>query len=119
PLWLLPLLLAAILVSQVAERLLPYQRSWNEPHGDGPSDLLHALVNESLNLVSLAAVPLLAGWLPSPALWPTHWPLWLQLPLAIACADLGITLMHWLSHRNALLWRLHAVHHSAPRLYGF
>lgn len=119
PLWLLALLLAAILVSQVAERLLPYQRSWNEPHGDGPSDLLHALVNESLNLASLAAVPLLAGWLPSPALWPTHWPLWLQLALAIACADLGITLMHWLSHRNALLWRLHAVHHSAPRLYGF
>ncbi|MEO4049091.1 sterol desaturase family protein [Pseudomonas sp. CAU 1711] len=119
PLWLLALLPVAILLSLLAERLAPYQPSWNRPHGDGPSDLLHALVNEALNLASLAAIPLLAGLLPTPALWPLHWPLWLQLLLAIAAADLGITLMHWLSHRSALLWRLHAVHHSAPRLYGF
>lgn len=33
-------------------------------------------------------------------------------------ADLGITLMHWLSHRSALLWRLHAVHRSVHRIYG-
>jgi sterol desaturase/sphingolipid hydroxylase (fatty acid hydroxylase superfamily) len=119
PLWLLALLLAAILVSQLAERLAPYQSSWNQAHGDGPSDLLHALVNESLTLAGLTAIPLLAGLLPAPALWPVHWPLWLQLLLAIVGADLGITLMHWLSHHNAMLWRLHAVHHSAPRLYGF
>lgn len=119
PLWLLPLLLIAILMSQLAERLAPYQRDWNRPHGDVASDLLHALVNESLTLASLAVIPLLAGLLPAPSLWPAHWPLWLQLSLAIVAADLGMTLMHWLSHRSALLWSLHAVHHSAPRLYGF
>jgi sterol desaturase/sphingolipid hydroxylase (fatty acid hydroxylase superfamily) len=43
----------------------------------------------------------------------------LQLLLAIALADLGITLVHYASHRSPLLWRLHAVHHSVTRLYGF
>jgi sterol desaturase/sphingolipid hydroxylase (fatty acid hydroxylase superfamily) len=119
PAWLPALLLGAILVSHLAERLLPYQRSWNQAHDDGMSDLLHALVNESLNIASLAIIPLLAGLWPAPPLWPVHWPLWLQLVLAILAADLGVTLMHWLSHRSALLWRLHAVHHSVPRLYGF
>lgn len=119
PAWLPALLLGAILVSLLVERYIPYQASWNLRHADGPSDLLHALVNESLNIASLAVIPLLAELLPAPPLWPVHWPIWLQLTLAIVCADLGVTLMHWLSHRNALLWRLHAVHHSVPRLYGF
>ena len=119
PAWLPALLLGAILVSHLVELLLPYQHSWNQAHADGPSDLLHALVNESLNIASLAIIPLLAGLWPAPPLWPVHWPLWLQLVLAILAADLGVTLMHWLSHRSALLWRLHAVHHSVPRLYGF
>jgi sterol desaturase/sphingolipid hydroxylase (fatty acid hydroxylase superfamily) len=43
----------------------------------------------------------------------------LQLLVAIIAADLGITLVHYASHRSALLWRLHAVHHSVTRLYGF
>ncbi|MBL4764555.1 MAG: sterol desaturase family protein, partial [Colwellia sp.] len=25
--------------------------------------------------------------------------------------------MHWLSHKNGFLWRLHALHHSSERLY--
>lgn len=119
PAWLPAMLLGAILVSYLAERLLPYQPSWNQAHADGPGDLLHALVNESLNIASLAIIPLLAGLWPAPPLWPAHWPLWLQLLVAIGVADFGVTLMHWLSHRSALLWRLHAVHHSVPRLYGF
>lgn len=34
-------------------------------------------------------------------------------------ADLGITLAHYVSHRAEWLWRLHAVHHSVERMYGF
>ena len=67
----------------------------------------------------MATIPLLANWLPGTGLWPDHWPLALQLLLAIALADLGITLVHYASHRSPLLWRLHAVHHSVTRLYGF
>lgn len=115
---LLPLLLLAVLLSLRAERVLPYQPDWNRDQGDSGRDVLHALVNESLNLFSIAAIPLLAAVLPHFSAWPLHWPLLLQLLLAIVLADIGITLMHWFSHRSALLWRLHAVHHSVQRMYG-
>jgi len=119
PLWLVPLLASAVLLSFACERLMPYKAAWNRAQGDGRRDLCHALFNECLPLASVAAIPLLALWLPETGLWPGHWPLALQLLLAIALADLGITLVHYASHRSPLLWRLHAVHHSVTRLYGF
>ncbi|MET1076870.1 MAG: sterol desaturase family protein [Pseudomonas sp.] len=116
--WLPALLLCAISLSFLAEALLPFQPAWNQPRQDRWRDMLHAGINEGLTVCGLASLPLLAGVLPASHLWPQTWPLWLQLLLTIAVADLGITLMHWLSHRSALLWRLHAVHHSVRRLYG-
>jgi sterol desaturase/sphingolipid hydroxylase (fatty acid hydroxylase superfamily) len=117
--WLVPLLLPAIALSFLAEAWLPYEPQWNRPRGDRLRDGLHALFNESLNLAGLAAIPLIAAWLPGLGTWPDHWPLPLQLLLAILIADLGLTLVHYLSHRVEPLWRLHAVHHSVQRLYGF
>ncbi|MGE8371897.1 MAG: sterol desaturase family protein [Pseudomonas putida] len=119
PVWLLPLLASAVLLSFTCERLIPYKAAWNQAQGDSRRDLCHALINECLTLCSVAAIPLLAHWLPGTGLWPDQWPLALQLLLAIALADLGITLVHYASHRSPLLWRLHAVHHSVTRLYGF
>lgn len=117
--WLLPaLLLGAIGLSFCAETWLPYQRDWNQPDNDRWRDALHATINEGLNSLSVASIPLLAALLPGNDLWPNEWPLWLQLLLAIIVADFGITLMHWFSHRSPLLWRLHAVHHSVRRMYG-
>lgn len=118
PLWLLPLLASAVLLSFTCEWLIPYKTAWNQTQGEGRRDLCHALVNECLTLSSVASIPLLASCLPATDLWPVHWPLALQLLLAIVVADLGITLVHYASHRSPLLWRLHAVHHSVTRLYG-
>ncbi|WP_044873599.1 sterol desaturase family protein [Pseudomonas sp. LFM046] len=119
PYWLVALLLPAIALSFLAEAWLPYEPQWNRPRGDRLRDGLHALFNESLNLAGVAAIPLVAAWLPNLGAWPEHWPLVLQLLLAILIADLGLTLVHYLSHRVDPLWRLHAVHHSVQRLYGF
>ncbi|KJK02655.1 fatty acid hydroxylase [Pseudomonas sp. 21] len=116
----LPVLLPlAILLAFLAERFWPYRAGWNDSHGDGARDLAHALVNETLNALGIAAIPLMAVWLPHFALWPVDWPLALQLLAALLIADFGITLVHYASHRSALLWRLHAVHHSVTRMYGF
>lgn len=117
--WLLPLLVTAILVSALAERCWPFRSLWNHDARDSKRDALHAGVNESLNVLSVAALPLIAPLLPDLGIWPDHWPLALQLLLAIPVADLGITLVHYASHRSPALWRLHAVHHSVTRLYGF
>ncbi|WP_343225797.1 sterol desaturase family protein [Lysobacter sp. BMK333-48F3] len=117
-LWLLPGLALAIGLSFLAERRWPYDPAFNRDHGDRGRDVAHALVNEGLNLASIALVPLAAGWVAWQA-WPSQWPFAAQLLLAVVCADFGITLMHYASHRVGWLWRLHAVHHSVTRMYGF
>lgn len=117
--WLLPLLVGAVVVSRLCERAMPFKSRWNHSQGDTRRDACHALVNEALTGLSVAMVVPLAASLPNFGLWPGHWPLVLQLLMAIILADLGITLVHYASHRSAWLWRLHAVHHSVTRLYGF
>lgn len=120
PIWMLPLLLIlAIGISFIAERILPYEHEWNSDHRDGLTNVLHAFVNEISIFVSVLALPLIAAHVPGFNIWPHDWPLWLQLVLAILIADTGITLTHFASHRYNWLWRLHSVHHAAPRLYGF
>jgi sterol desaturase/sphingolipid hydroxylase (fatty acid hydroxylase superfamily) len=43
-------------------------------------------------------------------------PLWLETLLALVLLDAGNYLAHWVMHRYAPLWRVHAVHHSIPML---
>ena len=112
-------LLLAVLTLLAIERLIPWQRMWNRDPGDGPADVLHALVNSALTYGGIAALPLLVGLLPWPSHWPQQWPFVVQVIAAVVLLDLGISAMHHLSHRVPLLWRFHAVHHAAERLYGF
>jgi sterol desaturase/sphingolipid hydroxylase (fatty acid hydroxylase superfamily) len=119
PWLLLPAFLCALTILFVAEWWLPYEPRWNQSFDDRRRDIAHALVNESLNALGLLALPGLVALLAFEGVWPYAWPLWLQLLLAIVVADCGLTLMHYLSHRVPFLWRLHAVHHSVQRLYGF
>lgn len=116
---LAPLLLAAIALSFIAERCIPYQPVWNEDHGDHGRDLAHALVNEALSAGSLLLLPFLSGTLARGDLWPHEWPFPLQVIAAVLLMDAGVTLAHLASHKLSWLWRFHAVHHSVERLYGF
>lgn len=119
PGWLVVVFATAVAVSFVMEQWLPYEPQWNRSLGDRRRDTFHALVNESLNALGLLILPGLTALLAFEGIWPRGWPLWSQLLLSIVLADAGITLMHYASHRIAPLWRLHAVHHSVQRLYGF
>jgi sterol desaturase/sphingolipid hydroxylase (fatty acid hydroxylase superfamily) len=117
--WLVGLVLAAIAASFAAERVLPYRQEWNAAHKDDRRDAAHATVNESLTIASLAVVPALTAITPFDGIWPGDWPFVVQVLFAILVADLGITLVHLASHKIPALWRLHAVHHSVKRAYGF
>lgn len=116
---LLLLLLVAILYSFAIERLIPYQPRWNRSHGDAGRDLMHALINTTLNRAGLWLLPLLAWMGIGGELWPQQWPYWAQVLLAVLVLDVGIAAAHHASHHLQLLWRFHAVHHSVKRLYGF
>jgi sterol desaturase/sphingolipid hydroxylase (fatty acid hydroxylase superfamily) len=49
--------------------------------------------------------------------WPVGWPIGAQLALALVIGELFGYLVHRAMHRFAPLWRVHAIHHSAVRLY--
>lgn len=111
----------------IAETRFPEVPEWSRPRRDVPVDVAHfvgsgVVTVELLRpLLSVAAVAL-AGPL-SAALgarpWPRQWPLALQLAGALVLGDFFMYWTHRLAHEVPLLWRFHAIHHSAPRLYFF
>jgi len=115
---------ACILVVVIAERLLPFRRDWNRSQGDLAVDAAYlpmtAGVNAAIEPV-VAGVGALIGASLSAALggglWPTHWPLLVQVGAACVVAELFDYWAHRVMHENEWLWRFHATHHSAPRLY--
>lgn len=106
-----------IVAVALLERLQPFEPDWSCDHDDTVTDVVHVLVN--LGLLSGAAYGLhvLAGRFPTAPVWPHAWPVAAQVLAAGAILDLGLYVMHRLSHHVAWLWRLHAIHHSAERLY--
>ena len=115
---------AVVLLLLVLERVHPYQEEWLHGHGDLRTDLIHNLVNfwipEVYTVAFLGAFTIAAAWLSNALgaeLWPKEWPLLAQLLLALVIAELGTYWIHRLMHERPFLWRFHAAHHSAPRLY--
>ncbi len=51
------------------------------------------------------------------AIWPSDWPVVLQLLLVLVLRDAGRYWVHRLAYEAPFLWNFHAVHHSAERLY--
>jgi sterol desaturase/sphingolipid hydroxylase (fatty acid hydroxylase superfamily) len=106
------------------ERIYPHLPGWNRVAGDWPADGWHFIGS---TLTAYGIEPLdrllaagLAAWLAQwfdVAIWPVAWPLWAQLGLALVVGELFQYWVHRLQHETDCLWRFHAVHHSAPRLY--
>ena len=106
------------------ERLQPIHKRWSRSHDDIAVDAAHTL---TIALTTGLLVPLvqvigvaIAVQLSAEVglgVWPEHWPLAAQLALALVIGELFEYWVHRLMHEREWLWRLHAVHHSAPRLY--
>jgi len=114
----------AVLAIVVMERVHPHVRKWNVRQGDLTADICYFFTSSLTIAVTLAVLGLTlvpaAGWLAkhSPLLvWPNQWPILAQLVLALAVGEFGNYWAHRLMHETKLLWRIHALHHSAPRLY--
>jgi sterol desaturase/sphingolipid hydroxylase (fatty acid hydroxylase superfamily) len=114
------LMIVALFLSFSTERILPYNKAWNQSHGDTGRDLMHFIVNQCMSLVPLLIVPIFIMTTPKPEspLWPNEWPILLQALLCLLIFDLGNNLLHWLSHTWKPMWQLHAVHHEVKRMYG-
>lgn len=107
------------------ERYHPYCKAWNRDHGDVRADVMHFFVSSGLTtqivtgLSVLALVPLgdLLVARVGLQLWPRDWPILVQLALALCISEFGGYWAHRLQHEVPLLWRVHAAHHGAVRLY--
>jgi sterol desaturase/sphingolipid hydroxylase (fatty acid hydroxylase superfamily) len=124
PLAILGPQLGAFAIVALLERVYPLHEDWKHSRGDIRVDASHALtIGTAIALatpLSFAAGAAIAGSLSerlgSP-LWPSNGPVALQLMLALVVAELPQYWVHRLQHERDWLWRFHAVHHSAPRLY--
>jgi sterol desaturase/sphingolipid hydroxylase (fatty acid hydroxylase superfamily) len=116
--------LVAFAVVALLEHVYPHHVSWNKTRRDVRVDIFHSI---SIALSVGVATPLLlsagvwaGGQLSSSiglGLWPDQWPILLQVALALTLAELPGYWIHRLEHEWDGLWRFHATHHSAPRLY--
>jgi sterol desaturase/sphingolipid hydroxylase (fatty acid hydroxylase superfamily) len=107
----------------VLERVMPHERNWLKNDGQMPTDLAHTLLNKGFAQV-LVVVGVAVGIAEAAAskggnMWPSEWPLAFQIILGLLIAETGLYTAHRLGHEWPLLWRFHAVHHSAPRLWFF
>ncbi|MCH2170600.1 sterol desaturase family protein [Myxococcota bacterium] len=114
----------AFLIVLGCERIIPLHRSWLHSNGDMKTDLSHALtvigtgaiVQPALVAAGIAA----SSWFTTRAgfdLWPDQWPLLGQITLAVVVVEAFQYWVHRLQHTVDWMWRFHATHHSAPRLY--
>ncbi len=109
----------------VLERILPYCEDWKHSHGDLVTDAVHLaasalLIPELIRIATYGAMASASAWLGAEAglaLWPDSWPLWAELSLALVVLEFGQYWWHRIMHTHPLFWRLHATHHSAPRIY--
>jgi sterol desaturase/sphingolipid hydroxylase (fatty acid hydroxylase superfamily) len=107
----------------VAERLLPYRANWKPDARDLIDDGIYMAVVQFALPLALAwtTILIVQQWLSGAnlvlAIWPTLWPIWLQLLAKIAIGDFFRYWLHRAAHIWSPLWRLHAVHHEPAKLY--
>jgi sterol desaturase/sphingolipid hydroxylase (fatty acid hydroxylase superfamily) len=116
--------IACITIVAIVERLMPYRRDWNRRHGDLATDAAYLPITAGVNAliepgVAFVGAAIGAGLSAAMGigLWPTQWPLLAQVGLACVVAEFFDYWAHRVMHENEWLWRFHATHHSAPRLY--
>lgn len=104
----------------------PYLEKWRVGSKEVNVDILHLLLTALVfppvcQAVFFGGVAWLSvqvsEWLGS-GLWPTSWPFFLQLLLALVIGDFGFYWGHRFLHTK-WGWRIHAVHHSSEKLYFF
>lgn len=101
----------------LGERLWPFSASWSRSRGDVAHDAGHTLISLAVTQLVVGLASAAAAGLPGErAWWPGAWPWLAQVVVYLLIVELLAYWAHRALHRGAL-WRVHALHHSAERLY--
>lgn len=120
----IPVAFGALTIT-LLERTFPHREEWQPNHHDVASDVTFMVFVQILlpKVLSLFAAVTLLRFLQEHGIvlhgiWPHHLPAVAQAALMLLAADFLRYWLHRASHEwSPLLWRLHAVHHSPPKLY--
>jgi sterol desaturase/sphingolipid hydroxylase (fatty acid hydroxylase superfamily) len=99
------------------ESLWPEDRLQPRWRADSWTDVSYFLLRVALSIVLFVLMGCLAGKVSTQgrALVASQ-PLWFQVGAVLVLTDLLSYWVHRLMHRGGILWRVHAVHHSAERM---
>ena len=120
--WFILDLLGSALIFIFIEKLFALRKDQPVFRPEWQTDLHHFIVNHMLIGFMLLATNLLVhklfGWAAVDGVrgWVAALPFWAALPLLVLAADLVQYGTHRAYHEVPLLWRLHAVHHSAKHM---
>jgi len=114
--------LSMIVLILALERACPHEPRWLAYDGQTFADIAHSLLNKGvfqglLRVGSVVGLMAAVEVQPPGPFWPHTWPEPLQLMLGLLLVEFGMYWAHRLAHEWPLLWRFHAIHHSAPRLW--
>lgn len=105
------------------QRWMPHERAWSKSDGQLMPDISHTLVSTSAvqgmlafsSVIGLSAgITMLGG--PGFGIWPSRWPLALQVILGLIVLEFALYWAHRIAHEWKPLWYFHAVHHSVEKL---
>lgn len=108
------------------QRWIPFDPRWRAWKTDAGIDVAHSLFSNIgataiFDPLFMVAMYTVANWLSAAlgaTLWPTSWPMPVQVGLALVIGELGTYWAHRAYHEVPFLWRFHAVHHSSERMHA-
>lgn len=111
---------ALALVAAILERVRPERSEYVKLDQAFAVDAAHFFLNYHLGYVLAVGACAALGYCLNPylqrPLWPSHWPLALQIGFAVFLAEAVSYWQHRLFHRVPWLWQFHALHHRGERL---
>jgi ornithine lipid hydroxylase len=101
------------------ERVTPEQPAWFQGDSQWWPDILHLLLSFAPGTFTGAWAAQALFDAPVWAVWPTAWPMAVQVVLGLLVAEFSIYWQHRILHTVPALWPLHALHHSTERMTFF
>lgn len=106
------------------ETFAPNREEWRPSTEDVLNDgvfltLVQVALPAVLKILALVLIVKLAqnGDAPFQNIWPHDAPILVQIMIMLVIAEFFRYWLHRTFHRNRILWKLHAVHHAAEKLY--
>lgn len=107
------------------ERVIPHEQKWRKSDGQTLANIAHTLTSKATSQVLLIVNTYIGASLVTDGqsgllglqIWPSEWPLYAQVMLAVVVSEFMLYWAHRTAHEVPFIWRFHAIHHSVEKLW--